>query len=54
MRVHKFEETACDFCLDIFAKWRVKPNDAALSVPAAWLLCYITLLPLPYTIENLV
>ena len=37
MRVYKLEETACDVCLDIFAKWGVKPNDVALSVPA-WLL----------------
>ena len=40
MRVYKLEETACDVCLDIFAKWRVKPNDVALSIPA-WLLCYM-------------
>ena len=37
MRVYKLEETACDVCLDIFAEWRVKPHDVALSVPA-WLL----------------
>ena len=40
MCVYKLEETACNVCLDIFAKWRVKPNDVALSVPA-WLLCYM-------------
>ena len=40
MRVYKLEETACDVCPDIFAEWRVKPNDVALSVPA-WLLCYM-------------
>ena len=40
VRVYKLEETACDVCLDIFAKWRVKPNNVALSVPA-WLLCYM-------------
>ena len=34
------EETACNVCLDIFAEWRVKQNDVALSVPA-WLLCYM-------------
>ena len=28
------------FVLAFFAKWRVKPNDVALSVPA-WLLCYM-------------
>ena len=39
LRVYKLEETACDVCLDIFAKWSVKPNNVALSVPA-WLLCY--------------
>ena len=39
MCVHKFEETACNVCLDISAEWRVKPN-VALSVPA-WLLCYM-------------
>ena len=37
-RVYKLEETSCDVCLDSFAKWRVKPNNVALSVPA-WLLC---------------
>ena len=40
MCVYKLEETACDVCLDILAKWGVKPNDVALSVPA-WLLCYM-------------
>ena len=40
MCVYKLEETACNVCLDVFAEWRVKPNDVALSVPA-WLLCYM-------------
>ena len=40
MRVYKLEETACNVCCDIFAEWRVKQNDVALSIPA-WLLCYV-------------
>ena len=40
MRVYKLEETVCNVCFDIFAEWRVKPNDVALSVPSS-LLCYM-------------
>ena len=40
MCVYKLEGTACIVCLDIFAEWRVKPNDVAFPVPA-WLLCYM-------------
>ena len=40
MRVCKVEKITCNFCLDVLARRRIKPNDAAFTVPAR-LLCLL-------------
>ena len=38
--VHEVKEIACDVCLNVFAKWRIEPNDIALLIPTG-LMCYM-------------
>ena len=38
--VHEVEKIACDVCLNVFAKWRIEPNDIALPIPTG-LMCYM-------------
>ncbi len=41
MFVYQAQKIACDVCFDVFAEWRVKPNDIALSVSACFLWCLL-------------